>query len=611
MNIISLIIFSPLLSFFILIFFKKQLSQFLIGVISIGSILLSSLIILYISIDFYMNHFQFYIQKIYYWIHAENIKIHFNFLIDSVSLTMLAMVSSVGLLIHIFSFWYIQFKIDITRFFAYMNLFMASMFILVLADNLLFMFLGWEGVGVCSYCLIGFYYNNQKNYYAATKAFLMTRLGDVFLLIAILILYTHFGTVNFHSLNFLINSQLIQYSFFLPIITIFLLLGAIGKSAQLPFQTWLSSAMVGPTPVSALIHAATMITAGVYLIIRIHYVFLLTPWIFNIIGIIGLLTLIISSFAALVQKDIKKILAYSTMNQISYMFLALSVKSWNIALMHLISHAIFKSLLFLSAGSLILSCNNEKNILKLGGLKNQIPFIYICFLVGGASLIAFPIVTFSFYTKENILFTLLYNHHLFFLIIGLFGNLLTSIYTFRMIFLIFHGSSTTTVQNKTGLLHTFPLFILILFSTVLGVLVFKKLNLVFLEENFECSETLIVTIMSVICSFMGFLISYYIWVKNIFLFDNFIIKRIYNFLHKLFFSGFYFDYFYNFIFNRYYIFITKKLLGDPLGVSLEKITLLSYFLNKFFAILENGYLRWYIFSFMIGLLLFSLSILLV
>lgn len=272
--------------------------------------------------------------------------IGFNLVLDGLSLTMLSVVTGVGFLIHMYASRYMRGEEGYSRFFAYTNLFIASMVVLVLADNLLLMYLGWEGVGLCSYLLIGFYYTDPKNGAAAMKAFVVTRVGDVFLAFALFILYNELGTLNFREMVELAPAHFADGNNMLMWATLMLLGGAVGKSAQLPLQTWLADAMAGPTPVSALIHAATMVTAGVYLIARTHGLFLMTPEVLHLVGIVGAVTLLLAGFAALVQTDIKRVLAYSTMSQIGYMFLALGVQAWDAAIFHLMTHAFFKALLF-------------------------------------------------------------------------------------------------------------------------------------------------------------------------------------------------------------------------------------------------------------------------
>ena len=303
---------------------------------------------------------------------------------------MLGVVTGVGFLIHLFASWYMRGETGYSRFFAYTNLFIASMLFLVLGDNLLFLYFGWEGVGLCSYLLIGFYYSNRNNGNAALKAFIVTRVGDVFMAFGLFILFQQFGTLNIQELLVLAPQKFPEGNLWLTLATLALLGGAVGKSAQLPLQTWLADAMAGPTPVSALIHAATMVTAGVHLIARCHGLFTLAPDILELVGIVGAVTLVLAGFAALVQTDIKRILAYSTMSQIGYMFLALGVGAWDAAIFHLMTHAFFKALLFLASGAVIVACHHEQNIFKMGGLWKKLPLAYASFVVGGAALAALP-----------------------------------------------------------------------------------------------------------------------------------------------------------------------------------------------------------------------------
>ncbi len=332
---------------------------------------------------------------------AGDFSTNFTLYLDGLSVTMLGVVTGVGFLIHLFASWYMRGETGYSRFFAYTNLFIASMLFLVLGDNLLFLYFGWEGVGLCSYLLIGFYYSNRNNGNAALKAFIVTRVGDVFMAFGLFILFQQFGTLNIQELLVLAPQKFPEGNLWLTLATLALLGGAVGKSAQLPLQTWLADAMAGPTPVSALIHAATMVTAGVYLIARCHGLFTLAPDILELVGIVGAVTLVLAGFAALVQTDIKRILAYSTMSQIGYMFLALGVGAWDAAIFHLMTHAFFKALLFLASGAVIVACHHEQNIFKMGGLWKKLPLAYASFVVGGAALAALPFLTAGFYPRTR------------------------------------------------------------------------------------------------------------------------------------------------------------------------------------------------------------------
>jgi NADH-quinone oxidoreductase subunit L len=361
------------------------------------------------------------------------------------------------------------------RFFSYFNLLVASMLLLVLGDNLVLLFLGWEGVGLCSYLLIGFYYSNPANGWAAIKAFTVTRVGDVFLLIALFLLYQQFGTLNTQYIVEHATTIMTQSSSLSIWTALMLFLGAAGKSAQIPLQTWLADAMAGPTPVSALIHAATMVTAGVYLCCRMFSVIEMAPEVMQFISITGAVTLLVAGFAALVQTDIKRILAYSTMSQLGYMFMAVGAEAYQAGLFHMLAHAFFKALLFLSSGAVILACHHEQNIFKMGGLRKKIPFVFWCFVIGGGALAALPIVTVGFFSKDAILGAVyaqstianlpLY-HTLYW--VGVFGAFLTSIYTFRLIWVVFFGEEKTHAHAIHGVTYWAPLAILATLSTGIG-----------------------------------------------------------------------------------------------------------------------------------------------
>jgi len=569
--------------------------------IAIFSIFLSFIITCFYGLSIVKNNDQVFIQKLWNWLSINKLQIDFVFLIDGLSLSMLFLITGVGLLIHIFSIWYMRFKEGYSRFFAYTNLFIASMSVLVLSDNFLFMYLGWEGVSVCSYLLIGFYYTELKNNQCAFKAFILTRISDIFLMIAIFLIYRECNTFNFQELQFLSKFLYIDNIHNINLITLFLFLGVIGKSAQLPLQTWLSDAMVGPSPVSALIHAATMVTAGVYLIARTHFLFLLSPEILFLVGFISILTIFISSFSALVQNDIKRILAYSTMSQIGYMFLALGVKAWSAAIIHLITHGIFKALLFLSAGSLIISCKNEKNIFKMGGLYKKLPFLYINFIVGGASLIAFPLLTAGFYSKGNILFNVLQSGHMYFFSLALFCSFLTVLYTFRMIFIIFHGKNSYSVPSSQKLEHHIPLFILLFFSTFLGSYIEPPLLHIFPSSHLLTDNKFIFEIICSILSIFGIYLSYFFWVKNIYWVNDLFKFKWITYIYRFFLKGWGFDWFYNTFFVKFYLLISKILSCDPFNKITNYLFKITKVWNFYLLKTSNGYIRWYVASMILGI----------
>ncbi|HTC53900.1 MAG TPA: NADH-quinone oxidoreductase subunit L [Steroidobacteraceae bacterium] len=469
-NLLFLICLAPFLGFLLLSFGRRRLSENTAAAIGIGSIGISALTTLALGIEFVLHPPAggAFTQPLWQWLDVGGFAPRFALRLDGLSLSMLGVVTGVGLLIHVFAAWYMREDDSYARFFSYMNLFVASMLFLVLGDNLLFLFFGWEGVGLCSYLLIGFWYQDPANGAAARKAFIVTRVGDALMAIGLFWLYRDLGTLDIQQAVLLAQQHFALGDPQITAITLLLLGGAVGKSAQLPLQTWLPDAMAGPTPVSALIHAATMVTAGVYLIARTHGLFELAPSSLEAVGVIGAITLLLASGAALVQSDIKRILAYSTMSQIGYMFLALGSAAWGASIFHLMTHAFFKALLFMTAGAVILACHHEQDIFKMGGLRKQLPLEYACFLVGGLALSAFPWLTAGFYSKDEILWEAYAGGHQGLFIAGLIGAFFTPLYTFRLIFTVFHGEPKLHAHRGQGVTYWLPLGVLLVFSTFIG-----------------------------------------------------------------------------------------------------------------------------------------------
>ncbi len=403
-----------------------------------------------------------YTQSLWHWLAIPGFRAPVGLYLDALALVMTVVVAFVGLLIHLYSTEFMRDDPGYSRFFAYMNLFVASMLTLVLADNLLLLYLGWEGVGLCSYLLIGFWYEDPVNGAAAQKAFIVTRIGDTAMALGLFLLTTSLGTLEIQPLLQRAAEKWPVGSGPAVAAAALLLGGALGKSAQLPLQTWLPDAMAGPTPVSALIHAATMVTAGVYLIARTHVLFSLAPAVQLLVGAIGAATLLLAGASALTQRDIKRVLAYSTISQIGYMFLALGVGAWGAALFHLVTHAFFKALLFLAAGVVIQALHHEHDIFKMGGLRKELPLAFWTFLAGGASLAGFPAVTAGFYSKDQILAQawLSGGAGRWLWAAGWIGALLTALYIFRVIFLVFCGEKQSAVGRRPGWAACIPLLIL-------------------------------------------------------------------------------------------------------------------------------------------------------
>lgn len=604
MSLLFLTCLSPLIGFSLLGLLRSRLSENAAAVIGVGSIGISALTTVWVGVDFMQhqpeNHM--YTQVLWTWMKIGDFAPQFALHLDGLSLTMLGVVTGVGFFIHLFASWYMRGEEGYSRFFAYMNLFVASMLFLVLGDNLLFLYFGWEGVGLCSYLLIGFYYKNSANGAAAMKAFVITRIGDVFMAIGLFIIYHQLGTLNIQQVLALApeskDAMLWGVIPFMSAAALMLLGGAVGKSAQLPLQTWLPDAMAGPTPVSALIHAATMVTAGVYLIARTHTIFELAPDVQNLVGVIGAITLLLAGFTALVQTDIKRILAYSTMSQIGYMFLALGAGAWSAAIFHLMTHAFFKALLFLSAGAVIVACHHEQNIFKMGGLRKTLPLVYACFLVGGSALAALPFITAGFYSKDEILWEAFANGHPYFLYAGLAGAFLTSIYTFRLIFIVFHGEEKTHAHAGHGVSHWLPLTVLLILSTFIGARIAPPLHdvLPHVEKLVDEHAKHQIEMLSGAIAVSGIAIAAFLFLGKRRLVTALAESMPGKLLSKLWFNAWGFDWFYDLVFVRVFLWMIRLNRRDWIDVLIGFIPKSMRFGHDIFSYTQNGQVRWYALS---------------
>ena len=443
----------PFASAALLALFGSRLPRKIVAILGAGSIGVAAALTLLIAVEFIASPpvGNAYVQHLWTWMNSGGFQPEVAFYLDSVALLMLLVVTFVGFLIHLYSVEYMRDDEGYARFFAYMNLFAASMITLVLANNLLLLYLGWEGVGLCSFLLIGFWYKDPANVRAASKAFIVTRVGDTAFAVGLFLLFTRLGTLDIQELMHRASAHWTPGSGIAVAAAALLLGGAVGKSAQLPLQTWLPDAMAGPTPTSALIHAATMVTAGVYLIARTHVLFTLAPQVQLAVAIIGAATMLLAAFSALAQRDLKRVLAYSTISQIGYMFLALGLGAWSAALFHLMTHAFFKALLFLAAG-VVIHAVHEQDLYRMGGLRSELRLAFWSFVIGGSALAGLPLITAGFFSKDLILWQSWAgpNGSALFWIAGMTGAMLTSLYTFRMISLTFYGTQQAHVKAESG-----------------------------------------------------------------------------------------------------------------------------------------------------------------
>ena len=469
-KLIWLIPLLPLIGFTIIGLFGKKMSKGLVGTIGSGVVLGAFAVALGIFFELSGQAQKSVTIELFPWISAGKLSIPFSFLIDPLSALFLLIITGIGFLIHLYSTGYMSHDEGFHRFFAYLNLFIFFMLLLVLGSNYLIMFVGWEGVGLCSYLLIGFWFKNTAYNNAAKKAFVMNRIGDLGFLMGIILIFVTFGSIGYHDV-FEQAKNMASGNPTLTAITLLLFIGAMGKSAQLPLYTWLPDAMAGPTPVSALIHAATMVTAGIYMIARSNILYTLAPFSMEVVAVIGVCTALFAATIGLAQNDIKKVLAYSTVSQLGYMFLALGVGAYTGAVFHVMTHAFFKALLFLGAGSVIHAMGGEQDIRKMGGLKKHISITHITFLLGTLAIAGcFPFS--GFFSKDEIL-AHAFEHNKLLWALGMIGAAMTTFYMFRLYFLTFHGKFRGTHEQAHHLHEspksmTIPLMVLAVLSVVGG-----------------------------------------------------------------------------------------------------------------------------------------------
>ncbi len=622
------IVFLPLLGAFIAGFFgnkfEQKYSQFITSLfVSISSIL-SIIVFLKVLNYGYSNNL-----LISSWINSGTLNVNWSIKIDAISSLMMVVVTLVSALVHIYSIGYMSHDPHKPRFMSYLSLFTFAMLVLVTSDNFLQLFFGWEGVGLCSYFLIGFWFKKKAANAAAIKAFVVNRVGDFGFALGIFLIFYYFGTVNYDEVFNQIqtlnakNINVLGFEFeSIDLICILLFIGAMGKSAQIFLHTWLPDAMEGPTPVSALIHAATMVTAGVFLVVRCSPIYEYSELALNIITVIGMSTAFFAATIALVQTDIKKIIAYSTCSQLGYMFFATGVGAYNVAMFHLFTHAFFKALLFLGAGSVIHSFKDEQNIEKMGGVYKKIPYTYALMLVGTLALTGFPFLS-GFYSKDAIIeFAYLRGNvtGIYAAGIGIITAMLTAIYSWRLFFKTFHGNYNNQ-EVKYEKIHespavmVLPLIVLGLGSIFAGFF-FKDLlignqssvnfwgeSIKFLEPLSEDHPPLWFILLTPTIVTLSIPISYYLFLKEKSLLENFTKTNypLINFLKK----KWYFDELYSYIFvepcKKLGLFFWKKIDGltidrfGPDGIS-NLIKGLSIKAVKF----QNGFIYQYAFIMLIG-----------
>jgi NADH-quinone oxidoreductase subunit L len=609
-DLLWLIPFLPLLAFVALGMFGRRLPRSavsFVGVLPVGLAFILALIIAWPYLSGRTS--DAHVQVLWTWIRMGGFEPQISLYLDSLSVVMMLVVSGVAGLILLYSAEYMRDDDDYSRFFAYMNLFVAAMLLLVLGENLLVLYLGWEGVGLCSYLLIGFWYRNPENGAAARKAFIVTRVGDAAMALGLFLLLSELGTL---SIPVLLDRAAEQWPVgAAPAIAAaaLLLAGAVGKSAQLPLQTWLPDAMAGPTPVSALIHAATMVTAGVYLIARLHSLFMLAPAVLSLVAIIGVSTLLIAGCSALVQRDIKRVLAYSTISQIGYMFLAMGVGAWSAAIFHFMTHAFFKALLFLGAGVVIQALDDEHDLLAMGGLRKRLPVTFWTFLIAGASLAGFPLVTAGFYSKDLILFDSFASPRgsVWLWVGGVLGVLLTSAYIFRVIFLAFLGRPQGEIHRRPRRRIQVPLIVLAVLSVIGGLAgippalggshtLSRFLAGTFGAAGPEAGSTfleLTLQAVSAVAVLLGILVSYAWFARRPRTASQAALPIVPPAVQRLWYAGWGFDWLYERVFVQPFVFVARLNRADFLDQPFREIARVLVLGWRGVRLTQTGRVRWY------------------
>jgi NADH-quinone oxidoreductase subunit L len=604
LRLLWLVVAIPFASAAVLALFGSRLSRRAVAVLGAGSIGLSAAVSILIGIAFLSTPLlgNAYVQHVWTWMSTGGFQPEIAFYLDPVSLLMLLVITFVSFLIHLYSAEYMQDDEGYPRFFAYMNLFVASMLVLILANNLLLLYLGWEGVGLCSFLLIGFWYQDPANVRAAAKAFIVTRFGDTAFAIGLFLLFTKLGTLDIQNLMHRASTQWTVGSGAAIAAAALLLGGACGKSAQLPLQTWLPDAMAGPTPTSALIHAATMVTAGVYLIARTHMLFTLAPQVQFAVAIIGAATMLLAAFSALAQRDIKRVLAYSTISQIGYMFLALGLGAWSAAMFHFMTHAFFKALLFLAAG-VVIHAVHEQDMFRMGGLRTELRLAFWSFVIGGCALAGLPLITAGFFSKDLILWQSWAgpNGSVWFWIAGMTGAMLTSLYTFRLILLTFYGPQQLHVKAHSGAPVRIALIVLCFFSIVGGYVdtppdfggvpaLSNFLNSVLPPLEVIHSHPITETITALSASTV-----FAIGLALAFLFYRPQRVRVpmKGFLQQLWFAGWGFDWIYDRLLVRPFLWVARTIKSDPADALIRGLGDIAMLSNRALRATQTGRVRWY------------------
>lgn len=615
----------PLIGFLIAGLGRNKLGN-VAGWIASLAVLASFIVSILIFNEVRAEGFQGTEVHLYNFINVGRINIPFSLWVDQLSSLFLLIITGIGFLIHIYSIGYMKGDRGFGKYFAYLNLFIFSMLLLVLGSNFVIMFIGWEGVGLCSYLLIGFWYHKKEYSVAARKAFVMNRIGDLGFLMGMFLLFAQVGLLDFESLEMLAFKGQLGSTGYITAIAFCFFVGAMGKSAQLPLFTWLPDAMAGPTPVSALIHAATMVTAGIYMITRAHFIFSFSPSAQTFILVIGLATALVAATIATQQNDIKKVLAYSTVSQLGFMFMALGVGAYTTAVFHVLTHAFFKALLFLGSGSVIHAMSNEQDVKLMGGLRKKMPITHITFLVGTLAIAGIPPLS-GFFSKDEIMMNLFISgsYGKLYWVLGMIAALMTAFYMFRLYFLTFSGDFRGGDKLKSHLhespvLMTIPLVVLAILSAVGGFLgipevfahgshwlqnflepvVFKSMALTPLEHALSHTTEYIMMGVAVAIAIIGAVLAYGVYKRYNAKHEN---TGVAKFLE----DKWYFDEAYENAFQKPFMklsaFAEKNIENKTIDGAVNGVGKLVAFASDKLRLLQNGSVGVYLFLMVFGMIL--------
>jgi NADH-quinone oxidoreductase subunit L len=608
----------PLVGFFINILFGRFSKTKAVNLVAVSSILASFVVSLFAVYEVFLGRTIEY--NFYTWILSDDLQVSFGYIIDQLTAVMLIVVTAVSLLVHIYSIGYMHDDPGYSRYFAYLNLFVFSMLVLVMGNNLLQLYFGWEAVGLCSYFLIGFWYKKKSASDAGKKAFIVNRVGDFGFALGIFLLFVTVQTLNyvdiFPKLPGLQGQTINILGIDIDLITLIALLlfcGAVGKSAQLPLHVWLPDAMEGPTPVSALIHAATMVTAGVFMVARLNPLFSLSDTALTVVATVGALTSFMAATIGLVQRDIKRIIAYSTISQLGYMFLACGLTAYGAGIYHLYTHAFFKALLFLCAGSVLHAMAGELDIYKMGGLRKYMPATYITFLIAALAIAGVPGLA-GFFSKDEILWFAYASPKEYGKILWIIGTItaaLTAFYTFRILFVVFHGKFRGSQEalkhlHESPTVITIPLVILAVFSIIAGYFSVSEFVVPVTGAGISAlphEQHKVVMVTSVLAAFSGIFLAWYIYILKPQIAENLTMKfkKVYSFLW----NKYYFDELYNYLIVKPTLWISNRLIDTVTDRKIIEgvvngVPKLFYFSGEKLRGLQTGFLQHYAILMILG-----------